>query len=547
LQKNKPMQRKADFLIIGSGSAGLIFALKVAAYGKVIVLSKSSMDNTATSYAQGGIAAVMYSPDNYEKHISDTIQAGAGINDEKIVRITIIESTERIKELIAWGTQFDKEKSGKYALAREGGHSEFRILHHKDNTGYEIQRALSQKVKEHPDIEILENYFAIDLITQHHLNEMVTRHRSDIICYGVYAMNRTTSEIETILARTTMLATGGMGNVYQTTTNPLFSTGDGLAMAYRAKTHLENLEFVQFHPTSLYNPGEKPSFLISEALRGAGAMLKTKKDEIFMHKYHKMGSLAPRDIVARAIDKELKLSGDDYVFLDARHINKIEILNHFPTIYAKCLSIGIDITKEMIPVVPAAHYSCGGIKTNEFAQTGICNLYAAGEVASTGLHGANRLASNSLLEAAVFSHRAAQHAIKSLKNYNFHSSVPNWDASGRVLNEEMILITQSKKELQSIMSNYVGIVRSDLRLKRALDRLEILYKETEDLYDKSILSQDICELRNMINVGYLVIKMAMNRKESIGLHYTIDYPEEKTKGRGNKDVKMRRDKVLKEK
>ncbi len=518
------MQRKTDFLVIGSGSAGLIYALKVAPFGKVIVLSKTTMDDTATSYAQGGIAAVMYSPDNYEKHIADTLKAGAGINNEKIVRITITESTERIKELIEWGTHFDKEKSGKYSLAREGGHSEYRILHHKDNTGFEIQRALSEKVKQHPGIEILENHFAIDLITQHHLGEKVTRHKKDILCFGAYVLNQKTSEIETILSKTTLLATGGMGNIYQTTTNPPFATGDGLALAYRAKAQLENLEFVQFHPTSLYNPGEKPSFLITEALRGAGAVLKTRKGEEFMHKYHKSGALAPRDIVARAIDNELKLSGDDYVFLDARHIDKNEILQHFPTIYAKCLSIGIDITKDMIPVVPAAHYSCGGVKTNEYGQTTIKNLYASGEVASTGLHGANRLASNSLLEAAVFSHRAAQHSAEHFEKFTLNNSVPDWNAEGTVLNEEMILITQSKKELQMIMSNYVGIVRSNLRLKRALDRLEIIYKETEDLYEKSILSQDICELRNMVNVSYLVIKMAMNRKESIGLHYNIDYP-----------------------
>ncbi len=521
------MQRKADFLVIGSGSAGLIFALKTAPYGKVIVLSKTSMEDTATSYAQGGIAAVMYSPDTYEKHIADTLRAGAGINDEKIVRLTITESTERVEELIAWGTHFDKNKAGKYDLAREGGHSEFRILHHKDNTGFEIQRALNRKVKEHPNIEVLEDHFAVDLITQHHLGEEVTRNRKDITCYGVYVLNRKTGEIDIIKSRITLMATGGMGNIYQTTTNPLFATGDGLAMAYRAKAHLENLEFVQFHPTSLYNPGERPSFLITEALRGAGAVLKTRKEEDFMHKYHPLGSLAPRDIVARAIDNEMKLSGDDYVYLDARKVSKHELLHHFPTIYAKCLSIGIDITKEMIPVVPAAHYACGGIKTNEFGQTSIKNLYASGEVACTGLHGANRLASNSLLEAAVFSHRAAEHAKEHIGEYGFLKNIPEWNAEGTVMNEEMILITQSKKELQSIMSNYVGIVRSNLRLKRALDRLEILYNETEDLYEKSVVSQDICELRNMINVGYLVIKMAMNRKESIGLHYNIDYPEKK--------------------
>lgn len=518
------MQKKVDFLVIGSGMAGLIYALKVAGHGKVCLLSKTSIDDTATSHAQGGIAAVMYSPDNFEKHIEDTIKAGSGLNNEEIVRITITESTERIRELIDWGTQFDKEKSGKFALAKEGGHSEFRILHHKDNTGFEIQRALSKRVQQHPNIEVLENYFSIDIITQHHLNEIITQASSDISCYGVYALNKKTGEVKTILARTTMLATGGLGNIYQTTTNPVFATGDGLAMAIRAKALVEHLEFVQFHPTSLYNPGEKPSFLITEAMRGAGAILKTKKGIAFMEKYDVRKELAPRDIVARAIDNEMKLSGDEFVYLDARSISENEILTHFPTIYAKCLSIGLDITKEMIPVVPAAHYSCGGIKTDKNGLTNIHNLYASGEVASTGLHGANRLASNSLLESAVFSHRAAQHAIACFKENEWDQSVPDWDAEGTILNEEMILITQSKKEVQSIMSNYVGIVRSNLRLQRALRRLQIIYSETEELYNLSIVTEQLCELRNLINVAYLIIKMAMNRRESIGLHYNVDYP-----------------------
>ena len=518
------MNNKVDFLVIGSGMAGLIYALKVAPYGSVCILSKINMDETATSYAQGGIAAVMYDPDNYEKHIQDTINAGAGLNKEHIVRIAINESTERIKELAEWGTQFDKESTGKYSLAKEGGHSEFRILHHKDNTGNEIQRALSKKVRNHPNISVLENHLAIDLITQHHLGKLVKRKDKDITCYGAYALNKNSGKIITLLAKTTMLASGGIGNIYQTTTNPTLSTGDGVAMAYRAKAQIDNLEFVQFHPTSLYNPGEKPSFLITEAMRGAGAELVTKKGEPFMHKYDSRGSLAPRDIVARAIDNELKISGDEFVFLDTGRISKSEIINHFPTIYAKCLSIGIDITKDMIPVVPAAHYACGGIITNENGQTSIHNLFAAGEVANTGLHGANRLASNSLLESAVFSHRAAIKASELVSNIKYETGIPDWNDEGTVLNEEMILITQSKKELQSIMSNYVGIVRSNLRLKRALDRLNIIYEETEDLFDKSIVSEPICELRNMINVAHLVIRLAMKRKESIGLHCNIDYP-----------------------
>ncbi len=521
------MTRKVDFLVIGSGMAGLIYALKVASRGSVAMLSKVEMDETATSYAQGGIAAVMYSPDNYEKHIEDTIIAGAGLNKREIVEITIRESTERIKELAEWGTHFDKESTGKFSLAKEGGHSEYRILHHKDNTGYEIQRALSEKVKNHPNITVFENHLAIDIITQHHKGKLVKRKNKDTTCYGAYVLNKQSGEILTILAKTTMLATGGIGNVYQTTTNPEVSTGDGIAMAYRAKAHIGNLEFVQFHPTSLYNPGEKPSFLITEAMRGAGAELITREEIPFMKKYDPRGSLAPRDIVARAIDNELKISGDDYVYLDARKIDKKEIINHFPTIYAKCLSIGIDITKDPIPVVPAAHYSCGGIITDSDGQTSIHNLYASGEVASTGLHGANRLASNSLLESAVFSHRAALKAASMINDIDFEKDIPDWNDEGTVLNEEMILITQSKKELQSIMSNYVGIVRSNLRLKRAQDRLNIIYKETEELFDKSIVSEPICELRNMINVAYLIIKLAMQRKESIGLHYNIDYKTNK--------------------
>ncbi len=519
------MNNNVDFLVIGSGMAGLIYALKVAPAGKVCILSKINMDETATKYAQGGIAAVMYDPDNYDKHIEDTINAGVGLNDENIVKIAINESTERIQELAEWGTQFDKESTGKYSLAKEGGHSEYRILHHKDNTGNEIQRALSEKVKNHPNITILENHLAIDLITQHHKGKLVKRKNTDTTCYGAYVLNKESGDIITLLAKTTMLATGGIGNIYQTTTNPTLSTGDGVAMAYRAKAQIDNLEFVQFHPTSLYNTGEKPSFLITEAMRGAGADLVTRKGAPFMYKYDTRGSLAPRDIVARAIDNEMKISGDEFVYLDTRKIEKNEIINHFPTIYAKCLSIGIDITKEMIPVVPAAHYACGGIVTDEHGQTSIHNLFAAGEVANTGLHGANRLASNSLLESAVFSHRAAIKASSLIPGLEFEKDIPDWNDEGTVLNEEMILITQSKKELQSLMSNYVGIVRSNLRLKRALDRLNIIYQETEDLFDKSIVSEPICELRNMINVAYLVIKLAMKRTNSIGLHYNLDYPK----------------------
>ncbi len=519
------MRKEVDFLVIGSGIAGLSYALKVAEHGNVCLVTKSNAAETATKYAQGGIAAVMYTPDTYDKHIRDTMIAGDELSNPEIVSLTIRESTERIKELIKWGAQFDKEASGKYDLAMEGGHSEHRVFHHKDHTGLEIERALLKKTEEHPNIEILENHFTLDIITQHHLDQDVNRRIPGITCYGAYVLNPETQEIHTILGKITLLATGGAGMVYNTTTNPNIATGDGIAMVYRAKGQVENMEFIQFHPTSLYNPGEKPSFLITEALRGYGAVLKAPDENEFMDHYDERGSLAPRDIVARAIDNEMKLGGYDHVYLDCRHLDSNGLIKNFPTIYAKCLSIGIDITKEMIPVVPAAHYFCGGIKVDEYASTSIRNLYASGECASTGLHGANRLASNSLLESAVFSHRASIDAIKHVKELQYCDDIPDWNAEGTVLNEEMILITQSYKEVQAIMSSYVGIVRSDLRLKRALDRLEIIYRETDELYEKSILTVRICELRNLLNVAYLVIKMAMQRKESRGLHYSLDYPK----------------------
>ena len=518
------MQRKVDFLVIGSGIAGLSFALKVARHGKVCIVTKSKMDDTATSWAQGGIAAVMHTPDTFEKHIQDTIIAGDGLCDEHIVRLTITESTDRIRELIKWGAKFDKTKSGKFDLAKEGGHSEYRVMHHKDKTGREIEDTLLDQVKRHPNIEILEDHFTVDVITQHHLGIEVNKKTRDITCYGVYVINPRTRLVDTILSKITLIATGGAGNVYTNTTNPLISTGDGIAMVYRAKGAVDNMEFIQFHPTSLYNPDEKPAFLISEAVRGFGAHLVTREGKEFMYKYDSRLALAPRDIVTRAIDNEMKISGDDYVCLDCRHLPKNEVINHFPTIYAKCLSIGIDITRDLIPVVPAAHYTCGGIRTDEFGRSTIQNLYASGECASTGLHGANRLASNSLLESLVFSHRSSFDAISKFKYIQVRDDVPDWNAEGTVLNEEMVLITQTLKEVQSIMSNYVGIVRSNLRLKRAQDRLEILYRETEELYDRSILTMKICEVRNLINIGYLIIKAARARHESRGLHYSLDYP-----------------------
>ena len=518
------MRKEVDFLVVGSGVAGLCFALKAANFGKVCVVTKSKIDEGSTRYAQGGIASVVYQPDSYEKHIQDTMVAGDDLSDRKIVELTIRESTERVMELVEWGVDFDKNKDGSFAIGKEGGHSMNRILHHKDITGYEIEQKLILAARKNPNIEIYEDRLAVEIITQHHLGVEVNRRTPDITCYGAYVYNPESKKIHTILAKVTMMATGGLGMVYEHTTNPVVATGDGVAMVYRAKGVVRGMEFIQFHPTSLYNPKESPSFLITEAMRGAGAILRDANGVAFMEKYDARGSLAPRDIVARAIDSEMKQQGVDHVFLDTSPIPQKEIFEHFPNIYAKCLSIGIDITKEMIPVVPVEHYSCGGIQTDEWGATSIRNLYASGECASTGLHGANRLASNSLLEALVFSHRACIRAVEDLPNIQFCHDVPDWNSEGTVLNEEMVLITQERKELQTIMSSYVGIVRSDLRLQRAFDRLEILYRETEDLYKKSILNPEICELRNLINIGYLIVRHAMARKESRGLHYSLDYP-----------------------
>jgi L-aspartate oxidase len=518
------MKYEVDFLVIGSGLAGLSFALKVAPYGKVCLVSKTTLEETNTCYAQGGIAAVTGKDDSYEKHVGDTLVAGDGLCNEDVVRMVVREAPEQITQLINWGTQFDRTGDGAFDLAREGGHSKHRILHHKDNTGFEIQRALSDMARKHPNITILENHFAVDIITQHHLGRLVKRYHPDTECYGAYLLDIKTNTTITALARATIIATGGTGNLYTTTTNPKIATGDGIAMVYRAKGIIDNMEFIQFHPTSLYHPGEKPSFLISEAMRGFGAVLRNMDGEEFMQKYDRRGSLAPRDIVARAIDNEMKVRGDDYVYLDATESSHKELVDHFPNIYEKCLSIGIDITRDYIPVIPAAHYQCGGIKVDMKGRSSINRLYAAGETACTGLHGANRLASNSLIEAVVYANNAASDAVMHFREYDVPGNIPDWNTEGTAHPEEMVLITQNYKELQQIMSNYVGIVRSDLRLKRAMDRLQIIYDETEALYAKTTLSVQLCELRNSINTSYLVIKSAQARRESIGLHYTIDYP-----------------------
>jgi L-aspartate oxidase len=523
------MHQKVDFLIIGSGLAGLGFALKVADHGKVIIVSKTSIEETNTRYAQGGIASVTYDPDNFDKHVQDTLIAGDGLCDEQVVRMVVEEAPKQINQLIQWGAQFDKKANGVFDLAKEGGHSEHRILHHKDITGYEIERALVERVRNHPNIQILENHFAVEIITQHHLGHLIKRYHNDIECYGAYIFQPETRKTLTILAKATVMATGGSGNLYSTTTNPIIATGDGVAMVYRAKGIIDNMEFIQFHPTSLFSTSERPSFLITEAMRGFGAILRTLDGNDLMSKYDKRGSLAPRDIVARAMDNEMKVRGDDHVYLDATHLDPKGLLDHFPNIYEKCKSVGIDILKDFIPVVPAAHFQCGGIRVNMHGESSINRLYALGECSCTGLHGANRLASNSLLEAIVYAEKASAHALKNYKGYSVPTNIPNWNDEGTSHPEEMVLITQNYKEMQQIMTNYVGIVRSNLRLKRALDRLEIIYEETEDLYIKSTLSIKLLELRNMINTGYLVIKGAQARKESVGLHYTLDYPHARKK------------------
>lgn len=501
------------------------FALKAASKGSVALICKSTLDEANTFFAQGGVASVTnLKVDDFNKHIHDTMVAGDWLSDPEAVKKVVTNAPSQIQELIGWGVEFDKKDDGSFDLHREGGHSEFRILHHADNTGAEIQVSLVNKVKENPNIQIFENHFALEIITQHHLGKIVTRRTPDITCYGAYVLDEETGKVEKFLAKVTVMATGGVGAVYTTTTNPLIATGDGIAMVYRAKGTVKDMEFIQFHPTALYHPGDRPSFLITEAMRGYGAVLKDHNGKEFMHKYDPRLSLAPRDIVARAIDSEMKQAGSDHVYLDVTHKDPEETKKHFPNIYEKCLSLGIDITKDMIPVAPAAHYLCGGIKVDLNGESSIKRLYAIGECSCTGLHGGNRLASNSLIEAVVYADAAAKHAANLIDGYEFREDVPDWNDEGTVHPEELVLITQSEKEVNQIMGYYVGIVRSDLRLDRAWNRLDILYEETEKLYKESKPTRELCELRNIINVAYLIMRQARDRKESRGLHFTIDYP-----------------------
>jgi L-aspartate oxidase len=516
---------KTDYLVIGSGIAGLYFAIKIAEKfpeQTVLIITKSDESESNTKYAQGGIAVVLdLVEDSFEKHIQDTLRAGAYINDQSVVEMVVREGPERLKELIAWGAQFDLTHQGAIKLGKEGGHTEHRIVHHKDITGYELEKTLLKKVDELENISMHQHSFAIDLITEHHLGQEVQIDDS-IHCLGAYVLDQETQEIRTILSRFTVLATGGVGQAYLTTTNPTIATGDGIAMAYRAKARISAMEFIQFHPTALYEPGVSPSFLISEAVRGFGAYLRNKQGNRFVFDYDERGELASRDIVAKAIDSELKKSGLDCVYLDCTHLDEKDFANQFPNITEKCKSIGLDFAKDYIPVVPAAHYLCGGVEVDKNGRTSVSQLYACGEVSNTGLHGANRLASNSLLEAVVYAHRIAEDIEKVQANIQHKKGVPAWNAKGTHSPRELVLINHTRSEIQQAMSKFVGIVRSDQRLDWASRRIQLWYDETKDLYENTTLSVPLCELRNIVAVVYLMTQQSMAQKQNIGGFYNVD-------------------------
>jgi L-aspartate oxidase len=519
---------KTDFLVIGSGIAGLYFAIKIAEKfpdKTVHIITKSDESESNTKYAQGGIAVVIDKvEDSFKKHIEDTMRAGGGINSREVVDMVVHEGPERLKELIDWGARFDLDAEGDIKLGREGGHTEYRIVHHKDITGFELELTLLKKVDQLSNISMNQHCFAIDLITEHHLGKEVHLD-GEIHCLGAYVLDQKTNLIETIISRFTLMATGGVGQVYQTTTNPIIATGDGIAMAYRAKAHINEMQFIQFHPTALYEPGVSPAFLISEAVRGFGAYLKNHQGKRFVFDYDERGELASRDIVAKAIDSELKRSGEDNVYLDCTHLSSEEFKNQFPNIYEKCLGMGIDASKDLIPVVPAAHYLCGGIDVDKYGRTSVKQLYACGEVSWTGLHGANRLASNSLLEAVVYAHRIAENMANEESKVLFHNDIPDWDTVGTKDPKELVLINHTRSEVQQAMSKFVGIVRSDLRLDRASRRHQLWYSETEDLYENTTISVPLCELRNIISVAYLVTQQSIGQKINIGGFYNIDFDE----------------------
>ena len=518
---------KSDVLILGSGVAGLTTAIKLAKAlpdKKIIVATKDKKEESNTKYAQGGISVVWDKLDSFESHISDTMIAGDYVNDEKAVRLVIENAPERLNELISWGADFDKNEEGEYDLGKEGGHAANRILHHKDITGYEVQMTLLKQVESLKNIELLPHHFAIDLITEHHTKGRILQFgQKDISCFGAYILNEKTGKINTYLANTTILSTGGAGQVYASTTNPVIATGDGIAMAYRAKAKVEDMQYVQFHPTSLYEPGKSAVFLISEAVRGYGAYLRNEKGERFMLKIDDRAELASRDIVSRAIDSELNKTGAECVYLDCTHLDKKGFLKHFPNINDRCQSIGIDFSKDLIPIKPAQHYLMGGVVVDLKGKTSIKNLYASGEVTRSGLHGANRLASNSLLEGLVFAHEIANDIIKDTSIFlSKLPEVPEWNTEGTMDPKEMILISHNKKTVQYVMTDLVAIVRSNERLTRALDHLNYIYKDTEKLYKRSILSPQIIELRNLIACAHLTVEQSIKEKENKGAFYSLD-------------------------
>ncbi len=515
------MQEETDFLVIGSGIAGLSCALKLAERGTVSIVTKKEEAESNTNYAQGGIAAVFDPGDTFDQHIRDTLDAGDGLCHKNAVELIVREGPERVGELFQRGVDFTRRKNGQFDLGREGGHRFNRIVHVQDHTGRDVEHALLDGVERHPNIQMLQNHIAIDLITEHHIYGPTNR-SSSLHCWGAYVYGSQDRLVKRFLARVTVLASGGCGQVYLHTTNPAIATGDGVAMCYRAGVRICNMEFMQFHPTTLYHP-DAGSFLISEAVRGFGGRLLTADGQPFMPEYHEMGDLAPRDVVARAIDTELKKRGEHCVYLDVTHKNENEIKEKFPHIFENCLTYKIDMTREPIPVVPAAHYSCGGVYTNLDGETNISGLFACGEVAFTGVHGANRLASNSLLEAVVFAHRASQKAIDLVRERGRYPAIPPWDDSGTFNSEEWVLISHDEYEIKQLMWDYVGIVRSNLRLERALSRIRLIRQEIENFYRRTRISEQLIELRNLATVAQLMITSALLRKESRGLHYTTDY------------------------